>query len=115
MKRNMSASLLGLVLTFLPTFAGAQSWGYGSGWNHPMMWGGGWLGGPLMILIWLIVIVAVIAGIRWAFRGGQGVNPQGGAGAKTGAESSLDILKRRYAAGEIDRKQYIEMKNDIES
>ena len=58
--------------------------------------------GPLiMILVLALVIAAVVLLVRWA--GGQlpgGVPHQG--------RSPLDILKERYARGEIDKNEFEE-------
>ncbi len=94
----------------------AQQGGYGGGpgWQHPMMWGGGWFGGPIMMIFWLLVIVAIIFGIRWAVKDrgtsgdGRSVSPG------SGGRSAMEVLKRRYASGEIDRDQYLAMKEDLE-
>ena len=32
-----------------------------------------------------------------------------------GGENALDILKKRYARGEIDKEQYLAMKHDLET
>ena len=64
------------------------------------------MGGIPMIIIWLLLIVAAIVGIRWAVNTNR---PSGSAGGK----DALEILKRRYAAGEIDRDQYLAIKKEI--
>jgi len=54
--------------------------------------------------------VAVIVWIvRWLFRLGGRTT---GAGAGSGAQA-MEILKERYARGEIDKSQYDAMKRDI--
>lgn len=74
---------------------------YGHG---PHMWGDGpWMFvGPLMMIVFLAAIVAaIILMVRWI----------GGPGHSTGQRSSagrapLDILKERFARGEIDKEEY---------
>ncbi len=74
----------------------------------PYGYGGGWMafGWFTMLLFWALIIVGIIAVIRWA--GARSVPSPRGAG-----ETALEILKRRYASGEITREQYEAMKRDI--
>ncbi len=68
-------------------------------WMHPF--GGGWF----MMLIWWVIIVAVIAvAIRWLSR-------QRGEQSEEG--SAIEILKKRYARGEISREEFEEKKRDL--
>jgi putative membrane protein len=74
-------------------------------WN--MWWGGGgmWFG-PLGMILWLAVLVAIIVGlVRWV--GGTG------GGAERPVRSAREILDERYARGEIDRDEYVKRKQDI--
>lgn len=63
----------------------------------------GWL---LMILFWGLVIVTIIALVRWVV-----ANNSGGSGSAR--ESALDILRERYARGEIKREEYEQKKRDL--
>jgi len=66
-----------------------------------MMWGwdagGGWLMMGIGMLIWVAVIVLVV----WLIVRAVGQRPGGG-----GSESAEDLLRRRYASGEIDAEEY---------
>ncbi|NCP77119.1 SHOCT domain-containing protein [Candidatus Gracilibacteria bacterium] len=64
------------------------------------------LGPILMILFWIIVIVLIVYLVR---AGHGGDYKQGGHGGKT----ALDILKERYAKGEITKKEFEEIKKDL--
>lgn len=77
------------------------------------MWGdpgsnGGWWGffGPLpMVLFWILIIVGIVAlGKRVIDR--PGGTPRG--------KSALDILKERYARGEIGKEEFEQKKRDLE-
>ncbi|MBI4094362.1 MAG: SHOCT domain-containing protein [Candidatus Liptonbacteria bacterium] len=60
--------------------------------------------GVVFVFFWWVVVVAVIALlVRWILKVIKG---------KNGA-SALDILKERYAKGEIDKKEYEEKKRDL--
>ena len=72
-----------------------------SGWGP----GFGWL---FMILIWLLIIVGIVAIVKWI------------ASASSGAQASqkrtaLDILMERYARGEIEQAEFEQKKRDLES
>jgi putative membrane protein len=74
------------------------------GWSG--MWGFGWV---FMVLFWALIVFGAAALAKWLFFKG---NP-GGSG--TPGRNSLDILKERYARGEITRDQYAQMRRDLES
>jgi putative membrane protein len=83
-----------------PDFTGR--WG---GW----MWGAGmWLGGLAMLIFWGALIVGAVLVVRLL----GGLPPHDERASRT---SPLDILKRRYASGEINREQYEQMRKDLES
>lgn len=67
-------------------------------------WSGysGWHGGGIfMLLFWFLVILGCVYLFKTLMgKGGQ-------------KEGALDILKRRYAAGEISKEQFEQMKQDI--
>jgi len=82
----------------------------GRGWGMmgPGMMGGfgfGWFMPVLMILFWGLVIWGVVALVR------------GLSGPKhydsSEADSALEILKRRYARGEVNKKEYEEKKREL--
>ncbi len=77
--------------------------GYG-GWNNMM---GGWnvlgfLGWIPMLIFWVLIILGVVTLIRYLTRSSQ---PQD--------SKPLEILKKRYAQGEIDKKEFEQMKKDV--
>lgn len=80
---------------------GPYDWGWG--WQ-PMMWGAWGFGMMIMmILFWALIIVAVVLGIRWLM--GQGREPRG--------DSALEILRQRYARGEINKEEFESRKKDL--
>ncbi len=70
----------------------------GSGWM-----GGGWLG---MVVFLVLIILVVTALVKWL----SDRNP--GSGSE---ETPLQVLKKRYARGEIDEKEFERKKRDLES
>lgn len=85
------------------------NWVYGAGFGF------GWI---FMIIFWGLVIWGVATLIR---HGGHGCCGMGGHkldGEKknnlpAGRQVPLDILKERYAKGEIDKKEFEEKKKDL--
>jgi len=82
---------------------------------HPhMMWDVGWFGmilGPIfMILLLAALITAIVLIVRWA-----GIPSAGPALHRVPPErTALDILKERYARGEIERDEYMQRKADLQ-
>lgn len=68
--------------------------------------GGGMLGGVFMIIWWGVIIVGSILLIRWIVD--QMKRPSGG------ERSPMDILKERYAKGEINKEEFEAKKKDLE-
>ena len=77
-----------------------------------MMFGFPFIGGIGMLLFWLLIIVGVVWLISATSHGSAASLPAASAPA---SESPLDILKRRYAKGEINKEQFEEMKNALGS
>ena len=75
------------------------------------MWDGhwGWMFiGPLMMIIFVAaVVVLVVLALRWISGGGQH-------GAPTTIKTPLDILKERFARGEIDKAEFEERRRILE-
>lgn len=82
-------------------------WGMGPG----MMYGGGgmgWFWGILMFAFWFAVMVISFLLIRYL---SLLIRDRGRAGK--GEESALEILRRRYAKGEIGKEEFEEKKRDV--
>jgi putative membrane protein len=77
-------------------------WGWRDySWGPGMMWGTGWI---FMIILWGLFIVGLIFFIRYLI---------GATKTSRGEESPLDILKKRYARGEINREEFEQKKRDL--
>lgn len=84
------------------------------GWHHDWMGG---LGGFMFPGLGLIVIVIVVVIVVWALAGGRLSGSPGGPSDSrpTSPETPLEILRKRYARGEITREEFEQMKNDLQS
>jgi putative membrane protein len=83
------------------------------GWAADGMMDMGGMGGTMLFgVLWLVLIAAlaalVIFGAIWVWRRGQ---PP----ASLGAPAPRETLDRRYAAGELDRETYLQMRSDLEA
>jgi putative membrane protein len=75
------------------------------------MWGGGWwmFLGPLMMIVFIAAIVAaVVLMVRW-LGGSHGAAPLPPPG-----RAPLDILKERFARGEIDKEEFEERRRVLD-
>lgn len=76
-------------------------YGYGPEWGY--MGTEGWL---FMVLFWALVVFVIVALVR-GLGGGRRHRWHGE------DRSPLDILKERYAKGEIEKKEFEEKKKDL--
>jgi putative membrane protein len=56
-----------------------------------------------MIIFWVCIIFLLVSVLKGIFNGGSHL------------ETALDILKKRYAVGEINKDEFELMKKDIQS
>jgi putative membrane protein len=73
-------------------------------WDWGQHWGMTGSGGFMMILFWGLVIAGIVLAIRLI----GGSSREG-----SGDEKPVDILKKRYAKGEINKAEYEEKLKDL--
>jgi putative membrane protein len=90
-----------------PLAAFAQERWYDREWGmHPMWWAWGAGGVVIMVMMlvfWGLVIAGLVLGIRWLVH--QGI--------RSPSDSALEILRQRYARGEINREEFEAKKRDL--
>lgn len=115
MNKNIKTALIigGIIvaiLIVLPLVFGLISgWQYGSwGMMGPGMMGGFgwmWLMPIFFIIFWGLVIWGIVALVR-------GLSESRGSDSSK-ADSALEVLKKRYAQGEINKEEYEGKKKDL--
>ena len=76
-------------------------------WGDWGGWGMGWgiFGALHMLLWWVLIILGIVVLVKWLF---------GGAGSAQGKEDrALEILKERYARGEIGKEEFEQKRRDL--
>ncbi|MGB5229935.1 MAG: SHOCT domain-containing protein [Desulfoprunum sp.] len=81
-------------------------------------WHGGWWGLPMMMPVIMVIVVLIVLYLIFGRAGSR--PPWGGDADKRyphgrEVESAIDILKKRYAGGEISKEEYEQIKKDLES
>jgi putative membrane protein len=102
LKRIFSIFMILAPLTF---FACAQG-----PYSSPMGNQGGMMNGYGGGFMWLIIPVLIGVVIYFLLQASKAKGPNGSV-----METPLDILKKRYAKGEIDKAEFDRMKKDLES
>lgn len=92
----------------------------GYGYGPVMGWGGTWIAPVFAILFLIVVIICIVALVRWIVGGGHRLwwrdyyRRDGFGRPHDAGHAALDVLKERYAKGEIDKQKFEEMKKDLE-
>lgn len=109
-ENSILALLLALVASalFLPFLFWGFSSPYGGPYGMMGMMGQGW---GFMLLIPILSLVLIALGVYYLFSTFQGT----GRSTSSRGERALDILKERYARGELTREQYLKMKEELGS
>jgi putative membrane protein len=81
--------------------AGTYDWGMHPMWGFWGVWGIAMM--LFMLLFWGLVIAGVVLGIRWLL----------GQGRESRSDTSLEILRQRYARGEINKEEFETKKRDL--
>ncbi len=115
MDRNVRTAIIigGIVIALLivvPLILGAVSGWQNGGWG---MMGSNMMGGYgtmfLMPILWIVIIGLII----WAVVALVGGSTESRGPGSLKRDSALEILKSRYARGEINKKEYDEKKKDL--
>lgn len=77
---------------------GPDHFGWGGGWMFPMIM-------PIILIIIALIVVYLLFGRGGARSSGENTKP----------ESAMDLLKKRYARGEITKEEFDQMKKDLEN
>ncbi len=79
-------------------------WGWGpggyGGYGGALMW----IGPVLMVLFVIAIILGIVFFVRYLVRQDRKSGPE---------DSALEILKRRYAKGDITKQEYEEKRKDL--
>jgi putative membrane protein len=74
-------------------------WGWGGygGWGH-------WIGPFFMVAFWALIITGGVFLVRFLARQGRTAGHE---------DSALEVLKRRYACGEIEKEEFEAKRKDL--
>ena len=104
-------AILSALLLFPWHQALAQPERYGGWQMGPGMmgnWGMGWFGMIFMVIFWVLVIVGLVFLIKWLIQ----TTSRGKTSGRMGSRA-IEILKERYARGEIDQAEFEVKKKDL--
>ncbi|HEX9791624.1 MAG TPA: SHOCT domain-containing protein [Kiloniellales bacterium] len=97
-------TLVGLLLPLSALAQGYQDrhymWEGGWGWGHMIF------GSAMMIVFFGSIIVLVVLAVRWL--GGSGSGHGMGQDSGSSGKPAVDILRERFARGEIDKAEFEE-------
>src|SRR5215831_5991270 len=94
-----------IIMRLWPSWAAGQGRPYEWGWGmHPMwgVWGIGMM--VMMLMFWGVVIAGIVVAIRWMVSHGGALRP---------SDHALEILRQRYARGDISKEEFEAKKQDL--
>ena len=94
-------------VTLLISACGRYRFGCGEGWRPMMDFGCFGYGGMFMGM--LLIVILVVAAVYWFARAAKSKTKS------VSGETPVDILKKRYAGGEITKDDFERMKKDLEA
>lgn len=107
---GISLALIAAGIWFLYNHHAGMGFGNTTYWTMPHhMIAGGYGMGIVMILFWVAVVAAIILLVSGALSGRSDSNR----GNYERHDRSLEILKERYARGEIDKDQFKSMRHEL--
>lgn len=71
--------------------------------------------GGLMMLVPVLFWLALIGGIVWLAVKLSSRSTEAAVASQPSVEPAADILRQRYARGEISREEYLQMQRDLEA
>jgi len=71
-----------------------------------MMWGDHWMFGGFMWVFWVLIVIGLVLLVKWLVQ-------QSKPGEPTHTEAPLEILKKRYAKGEINKEEFEQKRRDL--
>jgi len=103
---------LALTIVFFSSTEALAQWGNNQNWHMgPGMmggWGMGWFGGIFMMIFWVLILVGLIFLIKWLIQSTNRAKLDAGNGNR-----AMEILKERYARGEIEKIEFETMKLNL--
>jgi putative membrane protein len=75
--------------------------------QYGMGWGWGYFGVVHMLLWWALIVLGIVVLVKWLASG----SATSGGSALSGR--ALEVLKERYARGEIGKEEFEQKKRDL--
>jgi putative membrane protein len=104
--RVLTAVMALMILVQHPVWAQERAYEWGWGMHHPMwgLWGiWGFAMMVMMFVFWGVVIAGIVIGMRWFARQGR----------ESKSDAALEILRQRYARGDINKEEFDARKRDL--
>lgn len=76
--------------------------------SGPWFWGWGILWMVMITAFWFLILLVLVLAVRWLWQAGSGIRS-----VQPPEESALEILKKRYARGEIGKEEFEAKKRDL--
>jgi putative membrane protein len=106
--KRLKLVVIAIGLALLISACGRYGFGCGEGWGPMMNFGNFGYGGMFMGMLLIVILVAAV--IYLFVREARPKTDH-----RLSGETPFDILKRRYAKGEITKEEFEKIKKDLES